>query len=95
MCTHICLRCRGVGAAGWSPYDWGQVANLLVMLRALRFMQISGLMTTVLMQMPRHLAPVLGLLVTAFYVFALLGLTIFRNALPPPTPLSVLLRLID
>ncbi|VDM16347.1 unnamed protein product [Hydatigera taeniaeformis] len=73
-----------VGPEKWSPYDFGQLANLLVILRTLRFMQISNLMTSVLFQMPHHLAPVLGVLISFYYVYALLGFTLFHGTVERP-----------
>lgn len=75
---------RHVGEKGWSPYDFGQLANLLVILRTLRFTRTSAVMTSVLLQMPRHLAPVLGILVSIYYIYALLGLCLFRGVIQHP-----------
>ncbi|KAM7541804.1 hypothetical protein Aperf_G00000005868 [Anoplocephala perfoliata] len=67
-----------------SPYDIGQWANLCVILRTLIFMHVSDLMTLVILKMPQHLAPVLGVLTSFYYVYALLGLTLFHGAISPP-----------
>ncbi|VDK37238.1 unnamed protein product [Taenia asiatica] len=75
---------RRVGPENWSPYDFGQLANLLVILRTLRFMQISNLMTNVLFQMPHHLAPVLGVFISFYYVYALLGFSLFHGTIEHP-----------
>ncbi|CDS39492.1 two pore calcium channel protein 2 [Echinococcus multilocularis] len=81
----IACGARGVGPEHWSPYDFGQLANLLVILRTLRFMQISNLMTSMLFQMPHHLAPVLGVLISFYYVYALLGFSLFHGTIEHPT----------
>ncbi|VDD75409.1 unnamed protein product [Mesocestoides corti] len=83
-----CLECIHFGVEGWSPYDFSQLANLLVILRTLRFTQTSSLMTSVLVQMPCHLSPVLGVLVSVYYIYALLGLSIFRGTIQHPTNTS-------
>ena len=42
-------------------------------------------MTSVFFQVPRHLAPVLGVLVAFYYVYALLGLTLFHGVIEHPS----------
>ncbi|EUB61531.1 Enoyl-CoA hydratase [Echinococcus granulosus] len=81
----IACGARGVGSEHWSPYDFGQLANLLVILHTLRFMQISNLMTSMLFKMPHHLAPVLGVLISFYYVYALLGFSLFHGTIEHPT----------
>ncbi|KAL7059042.1 hypothetical protein AAHC03_013930 [Spirometra sp. Aus1] len=79
-------------STGWSPYDLGQLANLLVILRALRFIQAftrKPTIVTTLLQLPKHLAPVLGIFLSFYYIYALLGLNLFHGAIRyeevPPT----------
>nr|CDS27398.2 two pore calcium channel protein 2 [Hymenolepis microstoma] len=69
----------------WSPYNIGQVANVCVILRTVRFLQNSKLMKAILLKMPQHLAPVLGILTCLYYVYALIGLTAFHGAIEPPS----------
>ncbi|VDO06043.1 unnamed protein product [Rodentolepis nana] len=69
----------------WSPYNIGQVANVCVILRTVRFLQNSKLMKAILLKMPQHLAPVLGILACLYYVYALIGLTVFHGAIEPPS----------
>ncbi|VDL96165.1 unnamed protein product [Schistocephalus solidus] len=69
---------------GWSPYDLGQLANLLIVLRALRFTQAftrKPTIVTTLLQLPKHLAPVLGIFLSFYYIYALLGLNLFHGAI--------------
>ncbi|BHF70206.1 Two pore calcium channel protein 2 [Sparganum proliferum] len=79
-------------STGWSPYDLGQLANLLVILRALRFTQAftrKPTIVTTLLQLPKHLSPVLGIFLSFYYIYALLGLNLFHGAIryeeEPPT----------
>ncbi|KAM3177895.1 hypothetical protein ACTXT7_003625 [Hymenolepis weldensis] len=57
----------------WSPYNIGQVANICN----------SKLMKAILLKMPQHLAPVLGILTCLYYVYGLIGLTAFHGAITP------------
>ncbi len=70
--------------SSWSPYDVGQLANLLVIVRALKWMHASvpeQTLITTLLRLPYHLAPVMGIVVCLFYVYALLGLPLFRGVI--------------
>ncbi|VUZ47993.1 unnamed protein product [Hymenolepis diminuta] len=69
----------------WSPYNIGQVANVCVILRTIRFLQNSKLMKAILLKMPQHLAPVLGILTCLYYFYGLIGLTAFHGAITPPS----------
>lgn len=84
LAHHCIFMCYNHFRPLYSPYDIGQWANLSVILRTLVLMNISDLITTVLLKMPQHLAPVLGVLTSFYYVYALLGLTLFHGAISPP-----------
>lgn len=85
MFIHSPLFSRSLPYIEWSPYNIGQVANVCVILRTIRFLQNSKLMKAILLKMPQHLAPVLGILTCLYYVYALIGLTAFHGAITPPT----------
>nr|CAH8876272.1 unnamed protein product [Trichobilharzia regenti] len=65
-------------------WDVVRLTNILLLSRAARLMNLfkwSRLVVSVLADLPRNLSPVLGILMSAFYFYALLGMNLFYNVI--------------
>ncbi|KAA0190394.1 Two-pore calcium channel protein 2 (Voltage-dependent calcium channel protein TPC2) [Fasciolopsis buskii] len=65
-------------------WDVVRLTNILLLTRAVRIVHLftwTRLVAGVLRDLPRNLTPVLGILATAYYVYALLGMNLFREAI--------------
>ncbi|KAF6778648.1 hypothetical protein AHF37_02223 [Paragonimus kellicotti] len=61
-----------------------RLTNILLLTRAIRVVHLftwTELVAGVLKSLPRNLAPVLGILVSAYYTYALLGMNLFRGVI--------------
>ncbi|GAA30826.2 two pore segment channel 2 [Clonorchis sinensis] len=65
-------------------WDIVNITNILLLMRAVRLVNIfvwTSLVTSVLKDLPRNLAPVLGILLSVYYVYALLGMSLFHGVI--------------
>ncbi|VDP89744.1 unnamed protein product [Echinostoma caproni] len=65
-------------------WDVVRLTNALLLTRAARIVQLftwTRLVAGVLRDLPRNLAPVLGIMATAYYVYALLGMNLFHGVI--------------
>ncbi|KER28182.1 hypothetical protein T265_04939 [Opisthorchis viverrini] len=65
-------------------WDIVNLTNILLLMRALRLVNMfvwTSLVTSVLKDLPRNLAPVLGILLSVYYVYALLGMSLFHGVI--------------
>ncbi|TPP65449.1 Two pore calcium channel protein 2 [Fasciola gigantica] len=65
-------------------WDVVRLTNILLLTRAVRIVQLftwTQLVVGVLQDLPRNLTPVLGVMATAYYVYALLGMDLFKGVI--------------
>ncbi|TGZ74727.1 hypothetical protein CRM22_000791 [Opisthorchis felineus] len=68
----------------FSLWDIVNLTNILLLIRAVRLVNMfvwTSLVTSVLKDLPRNLAPVLGILLSVYYVYALLGMSLFHGVI--------------
>ncbi|KAA3671424.1 two pore calcium channel protein 2 [Paragonimus westermani] len=78
------LNCQPVVFADFTMWDLVRLTNILLLTRAIRVVHLftwTELVAGVLKRLPRNLAPVLGILVSTYYIYALLGMNLFRGAI--------------
>ncbi|XP_048342425.1 two pore channel protein 2 isoform X2 [Sphaerodactylus townsendi] len=70
----------------WSLWDMVRLANMLIVFRFLRIianMEFMSVVASTLIDLVKNLRAFAGILVVIFYVFALLGIELFRGAVIP------------
>ncbi|KAA3675707.1 two pore calcium channel protein 2, partial [Paragonimus westermani] len=78
------LNGRAIAFVDFSLWDLVRLTNILLLTRAIRVVHLftwTELVAGVLKSLPRNLAPVLGILVSAYYTYALLGMNLFRGVI--------------
>ncbi|KAF5401866.1 Two pore calcium channel protein 2 [Paragonimus heterotremus] len=78
------LNGRTIAFVDFSLWDLVRLTNILLLTRAIRVVHLftwTELVAGVLKSLPRNLAPVLGILVSAYYTYALLGMNLFRGVI--------------
>ena len=71
-----------------SLWDCARIVNMLVLLRLLRIIpnfRPMALVTSVLLDIIKSLKSFAGIIIIIYYVFAVVGMWCFRNAIRPPT----------
>nr|XP_056707314.1 two pore channel protein 2 [Euleptes europaea] len=70
----------------WSLWDMVRLANMLIVFRFLRIianMEFMSVVASTLIDLVRNLRAFAGILVVIFYIFALLGIELFKGAVVP------------
>ena len=80
-----------------SLWDCARIVNMLVLLRLLRIIpnfRPMALVTSVLLDIIKSLKSFAGIIIIIYYVFAVVGMWCFRNAIRPPTNANATLGLL-
>ncbi|XP_038664332.1 two pore calcium channel protein 2 isoform X2 [Scyliorhinus canicula] len=85
----------GLPRRGWNPelhgllslWETVRLANMLIVFRFLRIIpniKLMALVATSLFDLIKNLRAFAGILVVAYYVFAIVGVVLFKDKIPPP-----------